>query len=158
MNALEAIDRFSYDPDSGVITRNRNGRVMISRTSKGYIQVSAGRGVNILAHRLAWLIYYGEWPEDQIDHIDGCRSNNSILNLREADNGVNGRNKKVNSRAKRDQDLPIGIRRRVCRGRLYFVASCQWFGKPRYKLCPSIDSAVAARESMKLDILSQPNK
>lgn len=44
------------------------------------------------AHRLAWLIYYGTWPKDQIDHIDGDRSNNRIANLREATHDENCEN------------------------------------------------------------------
>ena len=35
-----------------------------------------------LAHRVAWAVHYGVWPDAQIDHIDGDRSNNRIDNLR----------------------------------------------------------------------------
>ena len=38
-------------------------------------------GKGQLAHRIAWVIYYGEWPSE-VDHIDGDRSNNRIDNLR----------------------------------------------------------------------------
>lgn len=34
------------------------------------------------AHRVAWAIYYGEWPDGAIDHINGERSDNRIANLR----------------------------------------------------------------------------
>jgi hypothetical protein len=45
-----------------------------------------------LAHRLAWWFYYGDWPEGNIDHIDGDKLNNSITNLRIATVRQNGAN------------------------------------------------------------------
>lgn len=38
--------------------------------------------VRILVHRVIWLLHYKSWPSDEIDHIDGNRSNNKIQNLR----------------------------------------------------------------------------
>ena len=34
------------------------------------------------AHRVIWALHYGEWPEDEIDHINHDRSDNRISNLR----------------------------------------------------------------------------
>jgi hypothetical protein len=39
-------------------------------------------------------MFNGYWPE-QIDHIDGNRSNNLVFNLREANNAQNNRNTKL---------------------------------------------------------------
>ena len=47
----------------------------------------------LLAHRVAWAIYYGVWPEDCIDHINGDRSDNRISNLRDANKSTNGMNR-----------------------------------------------------------------
>lgn len=49
----------------------------------GYIYVGLA-GKNYYAHRLAWLLHTGTWPANEIDHIDGNRSNNTMKNLREA--------------------------------------------------------------------------
>lgn len=49
--------------------------------------------VNIKAHRAAWAIYYGYWPEVFVDHINGDRSDNRIENLREATRSQNARNR-----------------------------------------------------------------
>ena len=48
------------------------------------------------AHRLIWLLVYGEWPDNQIDHIDGDGANNRLDNLRQATNAENARNAKRN--------------------------------------------------------------
>lgn len=45
--------------------------------------------VKIRAHIVAWAIYYGVWPEHQVDHEDLDRRNNRIANLREATNSAN---------------------------------------------------------------------
>jgi len=43
------------------------------------------------AHRVAWAIYYGEWP-NMIDHINGVRDDNRIANMRDVDDQENRRN------------------------------------------------------------------
>ena len=46
----------------------------------------------ILAHRLAWAFYHGQWPDAVIDHRDQDRGNNRIANLRAATRSQNGQN------------------------------------------------------------------
>ena len=54
-------------------------------------------GKTMRAHRVIWAIVYGEWPKEQIDHINGHRSDNRIGNLREAKNWQNAHNSRCSS-------------------------------------------------------------
>ncbi len=61
-------------------------------TPTGYISCNID-GKPYKAHRLAWLYVYGNLPSEQIDHINGCRSDNRIVNLRQANNAENQQNR-----------------------------------------------------------------
>ena len=50
------------------------------------------------AHRLAWFYMTGNWPKNQIDHINGVRDDNRFLNLREATNKENSENSCISVR------------------------------------------------------------
>jgi hypothetical protein len=54
------------------------------------------------AHRVIWAMQTGEWPKEQIDHIDRDKLNNRWENLRAASISQNGANKssKPNSSSK----------------------------------------------------------
>lgn len=92
-----------YDPDTGVFTR----RVSTARNVKagdvaGYSNGDGYRYISVQnrlykAHRLAWLYHYGNWPKDQIDHINRNRSDNRISNLRDVTNKQNHQNRSKSS-------------------------------------------------------------
>lgn len=49
------------------------------------------------AHRVVWAIVTGEWPADQIDHINGIPTDNRFENLRPVTGLENCKNKKTPS-------------------------------------------------------------
>lgn len=52
------------------------------------------------AHRVAWALHFGEWPVDTIDHINGIKCDNRIVNLREASMCEQSKNRKVQKNSK----------------------------------------------------------
>lgn len=97
MNIDELKSLLSYDPDTGVILWIAKGRGMIKKKAAGTKLHSGYLGICIgpkrwQAHRIAWALHYGCWPKDQIDHINGVKTDNRIANLREATNSQNGKN------------------------------------------------------------------
>ena len=67
------------------------GKVVYGEPHKGYERVSV-LGKRYKAHRVAWALHYGEWPKDEIDHINGVRNDNRIENLRVVSHKENCRN------------------------------------------------------------------
>lgn len=102
-----------YSPDTGEFTyRVRTGNKAAGKRAgylgnKGYWKLNID-GREYMAHRVAWAAFYGCWPRDSIDHIDGQRSNNRIANLRECVPHENMQNLAKLKRRK-GGDLPTGV-------------------------------------------------
>ena len=100
-----------YDPETGKLTWRRRDRkwfksdkdcagwntrysdkeafkTLVVGYFRGSIQDKA-----YYAHRIIWLWMTGEWPEEQIDHINHDRKDNRWLNLRQVSNQENGKNR-----------------------------------------------------------------
>lgn len=89
----------TYDPDTGVIT-NRVNRPPSAKAGDeagcprhdGYRQIKID-GNLWLSHRIAWIMTFGQWPTDDIDHINGIKDDNRIINLRLATTSENMSNR-----------------------------------------------------------------
>jgi len=99
-----------YDPMTGLFTwpqRRRTGLLNShSEFPAGHRKTGKDGGYIVIrinfqlyrAHRLAWFYVHGEWPNGEIDHINGDPTDNRIANLRVATSS----NQRMNSRRRTD--------------------------------------------------------
>lgn len=72
----------TYEPKTGRFF-NKHGKEIGWKNSKGYVFITTKEQKAVRAHRLAWYKVYGYFPEKEIDHINGIKTDNRIENLRE---------------------------------------------------------------------------
>jgi hypothetical protein len=91
----------TYSPDTGQLTwlvdRGRTakaGQVAGCKDTQGYVCLKINSRI-YKAHRVAWLLVYGRWPDSQLDHINGVPGDNRIANLREVSPQQNAENRRV---------------------------------------------------------------
>lgn len=109
-----------YDPETGRLTwrartaanisefgstdralRSWNGKYAgkyadVTLTTAGYRSVCV-YDRRFSAHRAAWAIFHGSWPEHEIDHINHNKIDNRIVNLRDVPHVLNARNQPLRS-------------------------------------------------------------
>lgn len=133
------------------------GKVAGTRSGRSYVMVRFqidGAQLSIGAHRIVWLFETGEWPSQQIDHVDGNPQNNHFSNLRHVSVLGNSRNKK----------RPANRNKRGACGVTWFTATAQWMArigvadKSVYLgLFDNFDDALAARREAERKYGFHPN-
>lgn len=96
--------RLRYEPETGKLfwrdceempewwrARYAGTEAFTPDDGRGYRSGAIG-GVKFKAHRVIWALHTGEWPSDQIDHLNGFRDDNRIINLRVVTSKENNRN------------------------------------------------------------------
>lgn len=96
MNELLIRSTFVYEHNTGKLYRKTKtkGLKECNAVSHGYYTTSINCKFEYV-HRICWFLYYGAWPENDIDHINGEKTDNRIKNLRDVTRSENLRNGKV---------------------------------------------------------------
>lgn len=80
---LEEYCEFSEEHKTLVWKKSPSNRSMVGKPIGSLTECGYWRCKNQLVHRLIWLMFKGELPKNDIDHINGIRNDNRIENLRE---------------------------------------------------------------------------
>jgi hypothetical protein len=96
--------RLRYEPDTGKLfwldhdgmpqkwrTRWAGREAFTTVHSKGY-RCGGIDNRSYLTHRVIWALVYGTWPKDQIDHKNGDKIDNRLVNLRDVSHAENRKN------------------------------------------------------------------
>lgn len=93
---------FEYHPDTGSLRwKTKKGRANIGDevgwiTIKGYREAKVNQ-VQYKVHRIIFMMMTGHWPDGEIDHKNGNKTDNSWINLRLCTHLENMHNQKMHS-------------------------------------------------------------
>lgn len=100
-NELKSL--FYYEHETGnFICKKASGRLKVgdicgNKNHDGYMRIRINYK-HYASHRLIWLYVYGEFPKNEIDHINGIKHDNRLCNLREATRSQNSLNRAITKR------------------------------------------------------------
>jgi hypothetical protein len=95
LNHCDDTGAVGYNPDTGNLFwlksgyNRKTGNAIGHLKPSGYLYICHG-GKQILAHRMIWKIMTGAWPEHQVDHVNGVKTDNRWANLRKRSTNKSG--------------------------------------------------------------------
>lgn len=98
LSYLEVKARYDYNSETGAIFSHISNKI-VGTNSNGYLTLNI-KQKRYHIQRVAWLLYFGHWPDGEVDHRDGNTSNNIITNLRLVTHAQNCKNRKLNKNNK----------------------------------------------------------
>ncbi len=103
------LSTYRYDTATGkLINKKWNREYPGVIYNNGYVRVIVffhGKRFKLWKHRLVFFLVYGRFPEE-IDHINGIKTDNRIENLREVNGSENCRNRDCQWKKNPDSGLP----------------------------------------------------
>ena len=101
---------YTYDAVHGRLVNKRTGKApKYKRTKKDYLQIViclGGKYRYIALHRAIFAWCHDRWPVLPLDHINGCKTDNRIGNLREVSDSENKLNQVLPWKPNKDTGLP----------------------------------------------------
>lgn len=99
LTQLELKSKLLYNEETGLFIWKaggkgipKNKKVAGSYEKNRYHQIGIN-GRLYYGHRLAWLYMFGKFPANEIDHVNGNKHDNRIVNLRDVSTFINGHNR-----------------------------------------------------------------
>ena len=133
----------------------RSGKEAFTSTNTNGYKKGSVLGVFVSAHRVAWALHYGKWPDGHIDHINGDRADNRIENLRDVFHNQNCQNRAATCLNKSGQ---VGVRYHSGQG--LWHARIGGGGGKSFKhigVYKTFDEAVSARKKAEIEMGYHPN-
>lgn len=149
----DLIDLMSYGTETGVFqwTKKRRGvKVGVPLgvdNGFGYLRITV-LGRPYYSHRLAWFYTHGEWP-NTIDHINGLRSDNRIVNLRSCTQASNNQNRLRPQSNNKSLTLGVSWHKRAKKWQVHI---CVYKQRKYLGLFDSIEAAHAAYTKEKQNV------
>lgn len=154
-----------YEPDTGKLywrerdecrkewnTRFANKEAFFTEGARGYNQ-GCINGVRFYAHRVIWAMSCGKWPAEQIDHINGIRTDNRLENLRPVSKSENAKNQK-RSRSNTSGVTGVYLHKKANKWMAYISSGAN---RKYLGIFSSIEDAIAARKDAEVKLGFHPN-